>query len=153
MSKRLLITPALSHIQQGVGFQERGRDDITFFCTQIFLQAEGNWQVNNSQGGTSTPLNPAPQLFPLWDADRDILEWDLLFSYPSPGARLLFSPPPQFSAMLLEEGLDERVWKEVVAGLPSSSSQDDIMPAVVSELLVCCWAAAWGEANPRLAQG
>lgn len=76
--KGLLITPALSHIQQGAGFQEQERDDITFCCTQIFLQAGGIWQVNNSQGGTSTPLNLAPQLFSFWDAGRDILVWDLL---------------------------------------------------------------------------
>lgn len=77
--KGLLITPALSHIQQGAGFQEQGsRDDITFCCTQVFLQAGGIWQVNNSQAGTSSPLNPALQLFLLWDSGRDILVWDLL---------------------------------------------------------------------------
>lgn len=76
--KGLLITAALSHIQQGAGFQEQGRDDITFCCTQVFLRAGGIWQVNNSQGGSSSPLIPALQLSSFWDADQDMLVWDLL---------------------------------------------------------------------------
>jgi len=66
-------------------------------------------------------------------------------------ARLLFFPVPQ---SLLEEGLNKRARKDVVAELPSSSSQDDIMLGVVSELVVCrggvCWDAAWAEVHPHL---
>lgn len=35
-------------------------------------------QVNSRQGGSLTALSPAPQHFSFWDADREILAWDLL---------------------------------------------------------------------------
>lgn len=45
--------------------------------------------------------------------------------------------------MLLEEGLNKRVRKEVVLELPSSSLQDDIMRGVVSN----SWVAEEGAAG------
>lgn len=151
--KGLLITPALSHIQQRAGFQEQGRDDITFCCTQVFLRAGGDLAGEQQPGRLFHPSQPGTAALPLlgcWSGHPGV---GSPLVTPIPWGQAPFFSPSQFlSNAAEEEGLDKRVWGEVVAGLPSSSSQDDIMPAVVSELLVCCWAAAWREANPHLAK-